>query len=277
LFIYLFFNVYYTKSSVYIKPIISVIFKTSNIFLIKTINFYMKKGLIALLFTATLTLVACDELKQIATTTLNQVLTNDDIGNGLKQALEIGIGTGSDILSQKGGYFNSAYKILLPAEARQITDKLKIVPGFNKVEDIVLEKINSAAESAATKAKPIFVNAIKQMTISDALNILMGEKNAATTFLRRTTYDALYKEFNPVIINSLDQFDARKYWSDAVNVYNKIPLVKKANPSLDDYVTTEALNGLFAMVEQKERAIRAVKAERTTDLLRKVFAKQDAQ
>jgi hypothetical protein len=235
----------------------------------------MKNALIALLFTATLTLVACDELKKIAATTLSEALSNEDIGNGLKQALEIGIGTGADILSQKGGYFNSIYKILLPAEARQITDKLKVVPGFNKVEDIVLEKINSAAETAASKAKPIFVNAIKQMTISDALNILMGEKNAATAFLRRTTYEQLYKEFNPVIINALDQYDARKYWSDAVNAYNKIPLVKKMNPSLDDYVTTEALSGLFGMVEQKERAIRAVKTERTTELLRKVFAKQD--
>jgi hypothetical protein len=228
-----------------------------------------------MLVAAVLTFSACDELKHIASTNLIKELTNDDIANGLKFALELGIGKGSDELSQKGGYFNSAYKILLPSEARQITDRLKVIPGFNKVEDIILEKINAGAEDAATRAKPIFVNAIKQMTFSDALNILMGEKNAATEFLKRTTYQQLYNEFNPVIVQSLDKFEARKYWGDAINAYNKIPLVKKANPNLDEYVTNEALKGLFAMVEQKERSIRANKFERTTDLLQRVFSKQD--
>ncbi len=231
-----------------------------------------------LLLVATLSLTACDTLQQVATSVLTQqVLSNEDIGNGLKSALEIGIGKGADILSQKGGYFNSAFKIQLPPEARQITDKLKVIPGFNKVEDIVLEKINAGAEDAAAKAKPIFVSAIKQMTFSDALNILMGDKNAATAYLKKATYDQLYQSFSPVIVQSLDKYDARKYWGDAVNTYNKIPLIKKANPSLDDYVTREALNGLFTMVEQKELSIRSNKAERVTDLLQKVFAKQDAK
>ena len=221
--------------------------------------------------------MACDELKQIATTQLEKALSNDDIGNGLKSALEIGIGRGSDLLSQKGGYFNSAYKILLPAEARQVTDKLKAIPGFNKVEDIVLEKINAGAEDAAARAKPIFVSAIKQMTFTDALNILMGDKNAATEYLKKTTYQQLYNEFNPVITTSLDKFEARKYWGDAVNTYNKIPFIKKVNPSLDEYVTTEALKGLFSMVEEKERGIRTNIGERTSDLLKKVFAKQDGR
>lgn len=237
---------------------------------------FKKLGILAV--AATLTLTACEQLQQVATTVLTQqVLSNEDIGNGLKSALEIGIGKGADVLSQKGGYFNSAFKIQLPPEARQITDRLKVVPGFNKVEDIVLEKINAGAEDAATKAKPIFVSAIKQMTFTDALNILMGDKNAATAFLKRTTYDQLYQAFSPVIVQSLDKFDARKYWGDAVNTYNKIPLIKKVNPSLDDYVTREALNGLFTMVEQKELSIRSNKAERVTDLLQKVFAKQDAK
>ena len=238
----------------------------------------MFKKLSILAVVATLTLSACEQLQQAATTVLTQqVLSNEDIGNGLKSALEIGIGKGADVLSQKGGYFNSAFKIQLPPEARQITDRLKVVPGFNKVEDIVLEKINAGAEDAATKAKPIFVSAIKQMTFTDALNILMGDKNAATAYLKRTTYDQLYQAFSPVIVQSLDKFDARKYWGDAVNTYNKIPLIKKVNPSLDDYVTREALNGLFTMVEQKELSIRSNKAERVTDLLQKVFAKQDAK
>ncbi|MCB9276469.1 MAG: DUF4197 domain-containing protein [Lewinellaceae bacterium] len=204
-----------------------------------------------------------------------QGLTTSEIASGLKQALELGIGEGAQRLSQKDGYFKSAYKILLPPEARKVTDKLKNVPGFTEVEDIVLEKINRGAEDAAKKAKPIFVDAIKQMTFSDALDILMGEDNAATQYLNRTTNDKLYQEFNPVIIESLDKFNARDYWADAVNAYNKIPFVEKANPDLDDYVTREALNGLFSMVEKKEKQIRTDISSRTTDLLKKVFAKQD--
>ena len=238
----------------------------------------MFKKFALFIIAASLTLTACDELKQVATTVLTQkLLTNEDIGSGLKSALEIGIGKGADVLSQKGGFMNSAFKILLPPEARQITDKLKVIPGFNQVENIVLEKINAGAEDAAAKAKPIFVNAIKQMTFSDALNILMGDKNAATTYLKKATYDQLYQSFSPVIVQSLDKFEARKYWGDAVNTYNKIPFTQKANPSLDDYVTKEALNGLFSMVEQKERDIRSNPAERVTDLLKNVFAKQDAK
>ena len=224
-----------------------------------------------------LTLTACEELKNAAVVAITKQLTNEDIGNGLKAALDLGIGKGADALSQKGGFFNSPYKILLPEEARQVAEKLRFIPGFNKVEDVIVEKINAGAEDAAAKAKPIFINAIKQMTFSDALNILMGDKNAATTFLKRTTYDQLYKEFNPTIVASLDKYDARKYWSDATTTYNRIPFVKKADPNLDDYVTKEALNGLFSMVEQKERSIRANRGERTTTLLQNVFAKQDAQ
>lgn len=222
-------------------------------------------------------LAACDPaaLQRTLETLGAGELTTAEISAGLKQALEFGIGKGSDLLSQKDGYYKSAYKILLPPEARKVTDKLKNVPGFSNVEEIILEKINRGAEDAAKKAKPIFVNAIKQMTFADAMDILMGEKNAATAYLNRTTYDPLYNEFNPVIVNSLDKFDARKYWKDAVTAYNKIPLVQKVNPELDDYVTKEALKGLFAMVEKEEKNIRTNIAARTTDLLKKVFAKQD--
>lgn len=237
----------------------------------------IKKILLSAVVVSALTLTACDVLTSAATSVLTNVLSNEDIGNGLKSALDIGISKGADALSQKGGFFNSPYKILLPEEARQVVDKLKFIPGFNKVEDVIVQKINEGAEDAAIKAKPIFINAIKQMTFSDALNILMGDKNAATAFLKRVTYDQLYNEFKPSIIQSLDKYDARKYWSDATTAYNRIPFVKKADPNLDDYVTKEALNGLFSMVEQKERSIRANKTERTTTLLQNVFAKQDAQ
>ena len=220
-----------------------------------------------------------DKLKEKAKAAVSSVtggaLSNDEIGNGLKAALEIGISKGSDLLSQKDGYLKSPYKILLPEEARTVASRLKSIPGFNNVEDKMIEKLNAAAEDAAVKAKPIFINAIKSMTLKDAMSILMGEKNAATNFLKKGTYDALYKEFTPIIIASLDKFEARKYWGDATTAYNKIPLVKKANPSLEDYVTTQALNGLFSMVEKKELAIRTDKGERVNDILKKVFAKQD--
>lgn len=221
-------------------------------------------------------LTACTELQNIAGTLAeNGALTNAEIGQGLKQALEIGIGKGSDRLSQLDGYYKSPYKILLPEEARKVTEKLKIIPGFDKVENVILEKINRGAEDAAKKAKPIFVSAIKQMTFDDALNILMGTDNSATTYLNNATRTQLYQEFSPVINNSLDKFDANKYWSDAVNKYNSIPFIEKVNPDLGDYVTNQALNGLFSMVEKEEKNIRTNVSARSTDLLKKVFAKQD--
>lgn len=216
---------------------------------------------------------ACDTLSSLAAGELP--LTEADVVAGLKEALTIGSGKGADQLSQVDGYYKSPYKILLPAEARQVTERLKVVPGFSDVEEIILERINRGAEDAAAKAKPIFMNAIRQMTITDAMNILMGNNDAATRYLERTTSEALYQEFNPVIVESLDKFNARKYWADAVNAYNRIPLVNKANPSLDDYVTREALKGLFAMVEKEELNIRSNLSARTSDLLKRVFARQD--
>ncbi len=202
-------------------------------------------------------------------------LTNGQIANGLKEALEIGIGKGATQLSALNGYFESPYKILLPPEARQITDKLKNIPGFKQLENELVKKLNRGAESAAKKAKPIFVNAIKQMSIGDATSILMGNKNAATTFLQDKTLTDLTNAFNPVIQESLDEVQARKLWSDAVNAYNKIPFITKANPNLDEYVTGQALKGLFSMVEKEEANIRSNVSARTSDLLKKVFAKQD--
>lgn len=202
-------------------------------------------------------------------------LTNEEIGKGLKQALEFGISEGAQRLSQENGYYKSPYKILLPEEARKVADRLQNIPGFNQVEEIILEKINRGAEDAAAKAKPIFVDAIRSMTFRDALDILTGDDDAATAYLNRVTYTKLYDEFNPVIVNSLDKFNARQYWGDAVNAYNKIPFVDKADPDLDDYVTRQALAGLFDMVEKKEREIRNNVSARTTDLLKRVFARQD--
>lgn len=230
-----------------------------------------------MLFFLCFQLISCDPaaLQQILEEVTEAPLTNADIATGLKEALEIGISKGSDQLSALDGYYKSSYKIQLPPEARKITSRLQNIPGFSNLEELVLEKINRGAEDAAQKAKPIFVNAIKGMTFADVMDILMGQDNAATNYLNQSTYAALYGEFNPVIVASLDKFNARKVWSDAVNAYNKIPFIEKANPSLDDYVTTEALKGLFSMVEKEEKNIRKNVGARTSELLKKVFAKQD--
>jgi len=193
-------------------------------------------------------------------------LSKDEIGKGLKEALNIGVGEAVDFLSVEDGYYTEAEKVM---------SKLRVVPGFSNIEDDILEKINRAAEDAATKAKPIFVSAIKQMTFKDAMNILMGEKDAATQYLERSTYDQLYDEFKPVIIASLDKFKARETWRGAVKAHNKLPFVKKANPELDDYVAKQALVGMFSLVEKKEGNIRENVNARPSPLLQKVFAQQD--
>lgn len=202
-------------------------------------------------------------------------LSQDEVGRGLKEALENGVGDAVNFLSAKDGYYKSAYKIMVPDEAQKVVSKLKSVPGFQNVEEDLTEKMNRAAEIAAAKAKPIFVGAIKQMTFKDAMDILMGDQDAATTYLQGATYKQLYTEFMPVIQAALDEVNAREYWRSAVTAYNKIPFVEKTNPELDDHVNRKALEGMFSLVAKKEEAIRSDVSLRNTDLLKKVFAKQD--
>lgn len=225
-------------------------------------------------------LVSCtsQQINQTLNTVLNGGLTSTEIANGLKEALRIGAREGAEELSRPGGYFDDlTYRILLPEEARKVTDRLQAVPGFSNLEEIILKKINQGAEDAATKAAPIFVNAIRQMTIQDAVGILRGDNNAATQYLQRSTYDALTAEFAPVINTSLDKFDANKIWQDAAQAYNNFPLTRTpVNTDLGAYVTEQALNGLFRKVALKELDIRQNVAARTTELLQRVFAQQDA-
>lgn len=204
-------------------------------------------------------------------------LSSEDIARGLKEALTLGANRGASELSVEDGYFGDlAYRILLPEEARKVTDKLQGIPGFSNLEEIVVKKINQGAEDAAKTAGPIFVQAIKQMTIQDALGILKGDRNAATSFLQRTTYNQLYNEFSPVIGNSLNKFDAQKVWGDAANAYNNFPLTRdEVNPDLSDHVTRAALDGLFRKVALEEENIRTNIGARSSELLRRVFAAQD--
>jgi hypothetical protein len=204
------------------------------------------------------------------------VPTSDgEIGQALKEALQFGVNEAVDKLSAKDGYFASPYKILIPEEAKTIISKVKMVPGFQDVETQLIDKMNKAAESAAKKATPIFVDAITSLTIKDAMNILMGEKDAATRYLETETKTPLYNAFLPVIQSALDEVNAREYWKSVINAYNNIPFVKKVNPALDDYVNQKALDGLFSLIEVKEAKIRSDQSQRTTDLLKKVFAQQD--
>ena len=202
-------------------------------------------------------------------------LSEDEVGNGLKEALNIGLSEATDFLSAKNGYFASPYKILMPEEAQKVVSKLKMIPGFANVEADLTERMNRAAEDAAQKAKPVFLAAIKSMTFKDAMNILTGNKDAATRYLEKSTYDALYAEFKPIIQTSLDKVNARSYWKEATTAYNKIPFATKTNTELDDHVTKMALVGMFSLVQKKEEGIRSNVNLRTTDLLKKVFAKQD--
>ena len=163
-------------------------------------------------------------LNKAKTTLENNTVTNplskEEIGNGLKEALNIGVDDAVNFLSVEDGYYKSAYKVLLPTEAQNIMNKLKVVPGFSDVETNMIEKINRAAEDAASSAKPIFINAIKSMTFSDALNILKGENDAATRFLEKSTYDQLYAAFSPIIKKSMDKVEATSYWNSLVTKYN---------------------------------------------------------
>jgi len=202
-------------------------------------------------------------------------LSNADISNGLKEALNLGTDEAVSFLSATDGYYKSAYKILLPEEARKVTDKLKFIPGFKNFEEIALEKINRGAEDAAKSVCPIFLDAIKGMSITDALGILTGEKDAATNYLNNQTYQTLYDRFQPVVLTSLNKFNAVDYWGDAMDTYNKIPLLDDVNPDLDDYVVHEALKGLFALVAVKELGIRTDISQRVTPLLQRVFERQD--
>ena len=201
-------------------------------------------------------------------------LTTTEVAQGLKEALIKGISNGSDLVSQVDGYFkNPEIKIPFPPEVKKVEDRLRQIGLGNEVDKFVLT-LNRGAEDAAREAKPIFIEAIKSMTIEDAWAILRGEDDAATQYLKRTTSGLLKEKFKPVIQNSLNKVNATKYYSEIVTRYNQIPLVQKVNPDLDDYATDKAIEGLFLMIAKEEKNIRENPVARTTALLKKVFGAQ---
>lgn len=219
----------------------------------------------------------CDTLSQVAKTTVQQYgnPTSLEIGNGLKQALEIGTGKSSDQLSTVNGFFsNAAVKILFPPEAQKAERTLRSI-GLGKLADNVILSLNRAAEDAAKEAKPIFVSAIKQMTLQDVTNILLGSQDAATLYFKRTTTQQLSAKFSPVIQTSLNKVGATKYYTDAATAYNRVPFVSKINPDITNYVTQRAIEGLFFEIAKEELNIRQNLSARTTPLLQKVFGYYD--
>jgi hypothetical protein len=200
-------------------------------------------------------------------------LSEKDAGDGIREALVKGTGESVKLVTNVDGYFgNPEIKIPFPQEAKEIESKLRAIGLGNKVDEVILS-LNRAAEDAGKEAKPIFIAAIKGMSITDAINIVKGENDAATKYLNRTTSPQLNVKFQPVIKISLDKVDATKQWEELVKTYNKIPFVKKMNPNLTEYVTGKAIDGLFVMVAKEELKIRKDPMARTSEILKKVFGK----
>lgn len=223
-----------------------------------------------------LNLTACAELQQV----VNQLpqgggLSNADIASGLRQALDFGIDKQVSKLTAKDGFFkNELVKILLPDKLKKVDKTLRDI-GLGKLADEGLKILNRAAEDAVKEATPIFVNAVKEITFADAKNILLGKDDAATQYLTGKTQTDLYNKFHPVIKNSFGKVGADQIWENLINRYNSIPFTKDVNPDLTDYVTGEALKGVYTMIAVEEKEIRTKFSSRTTDLLKKVFALQD--
>ena len=207
---------------------------------------------------------------------LQPIPSSAEISTALKQALQHGTSKSVDQLSAENGFFGDpSVKILFPPEAKQAESTLRKL-GQNKLCDDVIHSLNRAAEDAAQQAKPIFINAINQMTMLDVSNILLGPNDAATQYFRRTTSAQLSAAFKPVIQNSLNKVGATKYYGTAAAQYNKIPFVKsKINPNITDYATQKAIDGLFFEIAQEELNIRKNIAARTTPQLQSVFGFAD--
>jgi len=238
----------------------------------------MKKLIVAAIL-LTPTLGFAQNLKNLSNKASQVVQPNNKIpafsekeaADALKEALTKGANLGADLVSKTDGYFgNPKIKIPLPPDAQAKEQKLKAI-GLEKEVDQAVLSINRAAEDAGVKAKEIFVRAITNMTVSDAISIVKGDLNAGTNYLKKQTQSTLYAEFKPVIEESLKKVGATKHYESIVLQYNKIPGVAKLNPNLSDFVTQKAIDGLFIMVEQEEYNIRKNPVARTTALLKKVF------
>lgn len=225
----------------------------------------------------TLTSVSsCDTLNQVYTGLPGSEPTNQEIGFALKDALVQGISNGAIKANKTDGYFkNPTIRIPWPEDARKVRNTLVTLGLEGEVEKVELS-LNRAAEKAAIESVDIFKAAIKELTFQDVVNIISGEEDAATNFLRRATYSALTERFEPVIEDALGDVNATKYWADAIGVYNDLPTTfNKVNPDLTGFVTEKAVDGLFVLVAEEEGKIRKDPVARGTEIMRKVFGFYD--
>jgi hypothetical protein len=230
-----------------------------------------------LLFVVTfaIALSGCDVLQQLPTTVGTGAVSEAEAGQGIKEALSQGLSGAVLQLNKEDGFFKDAfYKILLPPDARKIENTLRDL-GMGKVVDKAILQINRGAEDAAGYAKPIFADAIRNMTLQDAIGLVKNGDTSATHFFRQKTTSQLMAAFLPVIKSSLDKVQATKYYGDIVNTYNNFPTTfKKINPDLAGYVTERATVALFDLVAKEELNIRNNFVARTTDILKKVFGQK---
>jgi hypothetical protein len=199
-------------------------------------------------------------------------LTNDEIVQGLKEALNVGVDKASIKASQSGGFNkNKLIRIPFPEEAKKMEEKLRLIGMSDQINNFETA-LNRAAETAAKEAAPIFLSAIKSMNVKDGLTILKGENNAATNYLNKTTSESLYKAFKPVIQKAIKSAKVTQLWNPLATRYNKIPLTTKVNTDLEDYTTKKAMEGLFKLLAKEEKAIREQPNARVTEILKKVFS-----
>lgn len=237
----------------------------------------MKKLLIVLFLAAGFSEITqaqslLNSLKKKVSGNSGSSLSSDDIVGGLKEALTLGAQKSADKLSAVDGFFrDNAVKVLMPPQAQNVEKSLRAV-GLGKLVDDAILSMNRAAEDASKSAAPIFVNAVKRMTVQDGLGILRGADTAATGYLRKSTSPELTAAFHPVIDSSLQRTNATKYWKSMIDAYNKLPTTfKKVDPDLASFVTQKAMDGIFYYVAQEEMKIRKDPAAQVTDLLKKVF------
>ncbi len=213
-------------------------------------------------------------LKSGSTSTTGTNVTEGEAAGGIKEALEKGVLKGIGLLNKQDGFFgNQLYKVLLPPDALKAEKALRSI-GMGSLVDKAILQINRGAEQAVGFAAPIFVNAIKQMTITDAMKLVTGGANSATNFFKEKTTASLVAAFSPVIDSALNQTAATRYYGEIADKYNSLPTTfNKLNPDLKGYVTDKAVSALFDQIGKEEAAIRNNPAARTTELLKKVFAK----
>lgn len=233
----------------------------------------MKNFLLVLL--SVVLLSGCDVLSKLPQTPGIGGVTEAEAGQGIKQALSQGLAGAVLQLNKQDGFFKDAfYKILLPPDAKKVENTLRDL-GFNSLVDKAILQINRGAEDAAGFAKPIFAEAIRNMTLQDAIGLVRNGDTSATHFFREKTTDKLMAAFLPVIKASLEKVEATKYYGDVINKYNNFPTTfKKINPDLANFVTARATDALFDLVAKEEKNIRTNFAARTTDILRKVFGQK---